>query len=342
MKTSDYSFDLPEHLIATNPNRERSSSRLLYASRQRKDFTNGIFSEIQTLLNPGDLLVLNDTKVKPCRLLAHKKTGAKAHILVVCSLSDQVCHALIQANKPTKIGTIFVLSGTDISWEVTGRHGQFYELTVRDCSLSIEAMLDQYGMMPLPPYMKREAINADHNDYQTVYAAHRGALAAPTAGLHFDRWLIDVLIQKGVKIATLTLHVGLGTFMPVKVEDIHSHVMHKESMVVDDALCHLWQKTRASGGRVIAVGTTSVRALESAYKETKLMKGCELDTELFIYPGYSFNSIDGMITNFHLPKSTLLMLVSAWLGREKLLSLYDHAINHSFRFYSYGDAMLLV
>jgi S-adenosylmethionine:tRNA ribosyltransferase-isomerase len=341
MKTADYHFQLPNHLIATKPLPQRSGAKLLCLERAGKTLVDQVFSSLPNLLRPGDLLVLNNTKVLRCYLKLQKVTGGKVSLLVVAKVSAYTCRGLIQANKPVHIGAVFYVLGMQVGLRVTAKEGQFFTCVVVDQVQTIDSLLADYGCMPLPPYMKREATVADQNDYQTVYAAHEGALAAPTAGLHFDQAILDALEQRGIRVAELTLHVGLGTFLPVKVDDVQAHKMHLESYSIDAHCCRAWQQTRASGGRVIAVGTTSVRALESAFKLNQLVEPVRADTDLFIYPGYSFKSIDGLITNFHLPQSTLLMLVSAWLGRERLLHAYQHAIQSGYRFYSYGDAMLL-
>jgi len=296
------------------------------------------FRDLPALLRVGDLLVFNDTKVIPARLYAHKETGGRVEIMLERLLSDSDCMAQIRASKTPRAGTVLILEdGSKL--EVTERQGEFYQLTLGGGGLN--HLLDQFGHMPLPPYISREDTPADRERYQTVYASKPGAVAAPTAGLHFDPELLAAIDRQGVQRLTVTLHVGAGTFQPVRAEDIENHRMHAEYLEVSEQVCEAVVNTRQKGGRVIAVGTTSVRSLESAAAngEPKPFTG---DSRIFIYPGYEFKAIDGLITNFHLPESTLLMLVSALAGMDETRAAYRHAVEQQYRFFSYGDAMLVL
>ena len=334
MQLSDFDFDLPKSLIAQNPPENRTDSRLLIADDHIID-TN--FSNIAEFVRPGDLLVMNNTKVIPARLFGHKASGGKIEIMIERLLSDTQVLAMIRASRAPKVGSELILDNGERA-EVLSKEGGFYTLSfVTD---SLIDLLEEVGHIPLPPYIERADDKEDLDRYQTVYAKHEGAVAAPTAGLHFDQTLLDSLQMQGVGLAFVTLHVGAGTFQPVKTDDITEHQMHSEYFEIDQATVDQVLATKANGGRVIAVGTTAVRSLESAARGGQLRAARE-ETDIFIYPGYTFQVVDMMITNFHLPKSSLLMLVSAFIGRERMMQIYRHAIDQQYRFFSYGDAMLL-
>jgi len=341
MQKKDFSFQLPEELIAQTPLTERSQSRLLKLDKHSGQTTDLTFKGILNELDAGDLLVFNNTKVIPARLLAQKVSGGKIEVFLERVLNDYQAKALLKSNKSVKLGSSVVFDGTE-KLRVTAKQGMFYLVEAINGTRLSDLMM-QHGHMPLPPYITRDADQLDDERYQTVYAdsEHAGAVAAPTAGLHFDDELLQAIKDKGVQMAFVTLHVGAGTFQPVKTEDIQSHQMHKEWLSVDQNVCNQVKLAQQQGHRVIAVGTTAVRCLETAAisGEIKPFVG---DTQIFIYPGYTFKIIDGLITNFHLPESTLVMLVSALAGRESILSAYQHAIDKNYRFFSYGDAMLIV
>lgn len=337
MKTQDFYFDLPPELIAQYPLKNRSESRLLTYDRQSGACGHKLFTDIVDLLQPGDLLVMNNTKVIPARLYGFKSSGGKVELLVERVVDTHKFLAHIKASKAPKPGTLINL---DNNWcvEVTGREeGIFYCQANGD----VDQMLHAIGHMPLPPYITRSDELSDLTRYQTVYAQHKGSVAAPTAGLHFDEYLLTRLQDKGVNIAYVTLHVGAGTFQPVRCEDISDHKMHAERFTIDDHVCDLVQRTKAANKRVIAVGTTTLRSLESAAQSGNLVAG-HGETSIFITPGYLFKLCDGLLTNFHLPESTLLMLVSAFIGHESAMELYRLAIQERYRFFSYGDASLLI
>jgi S-adenosylmethionine:tRNA ribosyltransferase-isomerase len=297
------------------------------------------FYELSELLQPNDLLVLNDTKVIPARIYAHKATGAKIEILLERLIERYQALAHIHANRSPKLGQkIYTTNGHLL--RITGRQDDLFCLESQD--LELRQLFHQEGEMPLPPYIERKSNDKDRVRYQTCYAKKEGAVAAPTAGLHFDHSLLTALTQQGVNIAQLTLHVGAGTFQSVRVENIHTHKMHAEYMEVTQTLCDQIVATQNNGGRIIAVGTTCVRALEAAYDSRLGLQPYAGETDIFIYPGYRFRVIDGMITNFHLPESTLLMLVCAFAGYDRIMNAYQHAITNQYRFYSYGDAMLVL
>lgn len=338
MKTSDFRFDLPEELIAQYPSEQRSASRLLALNGSDGTLQDLQFTDLLRLLNPDDLLVFNNTRVMPARLLGQKDSGGKVEVLVERVLDNERVLAHVRSSKSPTTGRKLLLEG-QLEVEVLGRHDALFELRFID-SQSVVETLEAIGRLPLPPYIEREVDRADLERYQTVYAQNTGAVAAPTAGLHFDEAMLERLKQAGIETAALTLHVGAGTFQPVRVEDIRSHQMHSEVIEVSEQVCNQVKATRARGGRVIAVGTTSVRALESASQNGEIAP-FEGETDIFIYPGYEFSSVDAMVTNFHLSESTLLMLVSAFAGREHILNAYQHAIEQRYRFFSYGDAMFI-
>ena len=338
MKKSDFHFDLPPELIAQAPLAERSASRLLVVPPDEAAFDDRQVTQLPDLLQPGDLLVFNDTRVIPARVFGHKASGGRVEILIERLLPANEARAQLGASKPPRPGTRLALEGGGEA-AVLGRDGAFYHLRF-DVGQPLESWLSKAGRMPLPPYIRREPGAEDQARYQTVFARNAGAVAAPTAGLHFDDALLARLRERGVSFGHVTLHVGAGTFQPMRVDDIHEHRMHSEWLNVGADLVAQVRATRAAGGRVIAVGTTVVRALESAMVDGELHPFAG-ETRIFIFPGYRIRSVDALVTNFHLPESTLLMLVSAFAGRERILAAYAHAVRERYRFFSYGDAMLL-
>lgn len=338
MKLSDFHFDLPDELIAQYPSTERSASRLLCLNGDTGELSDRQFRDLPGLLHPGDLLIFNNTRVIPARIFGHKDSGGKVEVLVERIVSAQRVLAHIRASKSPKAGSRIILTGA-VEVQVEGRRGDLFELYFTDSDSAL-AVLEQHGRMPLPPYIEREVDEADLERYQTVYASQQGAVAAPTAGLHFDQAMLQRLGQEGIETAFVTLHVGAGTFQPVRVEDIRSHIMHSEYLEVSAEVVAQVAACKARGGRVVAVGTTSVRALESAARSGEL-EAYSGETEIFIYPGYRFRVVDAMLTNFHLPQSTLLMLVSAFAGYEPTMRAYAHAVEQQYRFFSYGDAMFI-
>ncbi len=338
MRRRDFYFELPEKLIAQYPPLQRGDSRLLCLERDSGVFGDREFSQLPDLLEPGDLLVFNDTRVVPARLFGRKASGGKVEILLERLLDGQTMLCQLRASKSTRVGTQIMLEDESIL-EVIGREDDFFRLRLLSDTDLLEK-LQKLGHMPLPPYIRRSDELLDQDRYQTVFARYAGAVAAPTAGLHFTEDLLCRLQQKGVKTAFVTLHVGAGTFQPVRSEKLEDHKMHSEWFKLDDSVCKAVRQTQAVGGRVIAVGTTAVRCLESAAKAGELQT-YEGDTSIFIYPGYDFQIVDALITNFHLPESTLLMLVSAFAGHENTLCAYQHAVDASYRFFSYGDAMFI-
>ncbi len=338
MKRQDFYFDLPSELIAKYPHQKRAESRLLVFDRRAKKSTHQTFHHILDYLKPNDLLVMNNTKVMKARLFAKKKTGGKVELLVERISSDQSFIAHMRANKSLKIGDSCLIDEQMI--EVTGRSDNLFCCRLHGPK-TIYQLMSAFGHMPLPPYIDREDEAFDEERYQTVYADKLGAVAAPTAGLHFDDELLKRIQQKGVAIGFLTLHVGAGTFQPVKVDDILSHQMHSEYLTVGERLITQIKQAKKNGGRVFAVGTTVVRSLETIASKGAL-KPFSGDTDIFIYPGFKFKCVDAIITNFHLPESTLIMLVAAFIGVEKAQEIYQQAINKKYRFYSYGDASLLL
>ena len=356
MRVSDFSFDLPEALIARYPKAERSASRLMTINGNSGAITDGVFTDIVAQLNAGDLLVFNNTRVIPARMFGQKASGGKIEVLIERILDQNTALAHIRASKSPKVGNELFLTkepgsevdnedgGVKIKATMVARHGALFELKFHG-EQSVLDILDDIGHMPLPPYIDRPDEDSDKERYQTVYNEKPGAVAAPTAGLHFDQPLLEKIKAKGIELAFVTLHVGAGTFQPVKVDEIADHVMHAEYVEVSDEVIAQITKTKAAGGRIVAVGTTSVRSLESAAKAAK-DKGESLgafygDTDIFITPGYQFQLIDALVTNFHLSESTLLMLVSAFSGYDHIMPAYQHAIDKEYRFFSYGDAMFL-
>ena len=337
MKKSDFNYLLPDALIAQKPLAERDASRLLCMNRDSGERVDRLFTDFIGLIDKCDLLVFNDTKVIPARLFGKKQSGGKVEVLIERILDETHAIAHVKASKSPKPGALIELDG-DFHCLVQGRANDLFQLEFIDAK--ILWILEQIGHIPLPPYITRADDESDLTRYQTVFAKEAGAVAAPTAGLHFDLAMMDKIRAKGVQTAFVTLHVGSGTFQPVRVEQLSEHIMHKEYFAVSSETAAAVSQVRDRGGRVIAIGTTAVRALESASKNGKIEPGFGY-TDLFITPGYQFRSVDAMLTNFHLPESTLLMLVSAFAGYEPIMNAYQHAIDQSYRFFSYGDAMFL-
>lgn len=341
MRVADFTFDLPNELIARYPTEKRRDCRLLSLDGNSGAIEHLQFSQITQLIRPGDLLVFNDTRVIPARLYGQKATGGKIEILIERVLDEHHVIAHLKASKPPKEGAKLRFADA-FDATMVRRHDTLFELSFDDERHVLE-LLEAYGHMPLPPYIDRPDEDADKERYQTVYSCHPGAVAAPTAGLHFDEQLIDDLKANGVDTAFVTLHVGAGTFQPVRVDNVEEHHMHSEFAIVSQEVVDKVLATKARGGRVIAVGTTSVRSLESAAKacDDALIAPFVDETDIFIYPGYEFAVIDAMITNFHLPESTLLMLVSAFSGKSHIINAYEQAVEQRYHFFSYGDAMFL-
>lgn len=338
MHRSEFYYELPEALIAQNPLSERGHSRLLCLNSANGEIVDRKFKDIGTILQPGDLLVFNNTRVIPARLFGAKPSGGKVEILVERLLDEGRILAQIGASKPLKAGSTIRLD-KGVTAEVEGREGDFYRLCIND-PRPITGVLEDIGHIPLPPYITRSDRDIDKQRYQTVYAQVDGAVAAPTAGLHFDQGLLDQICAMGIESAYVTLHVGAGTFQPVRVDDIRNHRMHHEYFEVSSRVCDQVREARRRGGRVIAVGTTAVRCLETASQQGNIVP-CKGETDIFIYPGYEFLTVDALITNFHMPESTLLMLACAFAGKDNIFAAYRHAIEQGYRFYSYGDAMWL-
>ena len=340
MKTSDFYYDLPQELIAQDPLEDRSSSRLLVLDRKTGEMEHRVFRDIVEYLNPGDCLVVNNTKVIPARLMGVKEdTGAGIEVLLLKRKADNVWETLVKPGKKARPGARIVFGEGLLKGEVLEVVEEGNRLIRFEYEGIFEEILDRLGQMPLPPYITHQL--KDKNRYQTVYAEHDGSAAAPTAGLHFTPELLKEIEAKGVKLAHVTLHVGLGTFRPVKVEDVTQHHMHSEFYIVEEEQAKLINDTKAAGGRVICVGTTSCRTLESATGEDGILRAGSGWTDIFIYPGYKFKCMDALVTNFHLPESTLLMLVSALAGREHILKAYNEAVKERYRFFSFGDAMFI-
>lgn len=339
MKTSDFWYDLPDELIAQTPLQQRDSSRLLVLDKTTGQVSHRHFYDILEYLKPGDCLVMNDSRVLPARLLGHRPTGGAAELLLLRDLGDRKWECLAKPGKKLPVGQQVIfgsgeLTATVVSVEEDGN--RIVEFHYEGIFLEV---LERLGKMPLPPYIKAEL--KDQERYQTVYSKSTGSAAAPTAGLHFTEELLDKIRDKGVKTAFVTLHVGLGTFRPVKADDISEHHMHSEFCMIEQETADILNETKENGGRVICVGTTSCRTLESLASDDGFFKPSSKWTDIFIFPGYRFKAMDALITNFHLPESTLVMLVSAFAGREKILSAYDQAVKERYRFFSFGDAMFI-
>ena len=341
MKTSDFYYDLPQELIAQDPLEDRSSSRLLHLDKETGAIEHTDFKHILQYLQPGDCLVINDTKVIPARLYGHKnETRAVNEILLLKRRENDIWECLVKPRKKARPGAKIVFGDGILTGEIIDIVDEGNRLIQFHYDGIFEEILDQLGEMPLPPYITHKL--QDKNRYQTVYARNEGSAAAPTAGLHFTKELLAQVKEMGVSIAHVTLHVGLGTFRPVKVDDVENHHMHSEFYMVEEEQARLINETKKNGGRVISVGTTSCRTLESAADEEGILHAGSGWTEIFIYPGYQFKIIDGLITNFHLPESTLLMLVSALAGKEKIMHAYEEAVKERYRFFSFGDAMIII
>ena len=341
MKTSDFFYDLPEELIAQDPLEDRTASRLLVLNRETGAVEHKIFSDVIDYLNVGDCLVINNTRVIPARLIGEKEgTGGKVEVLLLKRRANDVWETLVKPGKKLRPGARVTFGDGRLKAEILeiaeegNRLVRFYYEGI------FEEILDSLGEMPLPPYITHKL--EDKEMYQTVYAKYDGSAAAPTAGLHFTKELLSKIEEKGIKIASITLHVGLGTFRPVKVDDVNNHHMHTEWYEVNAEAADIINETKRNGGRVICVGTTSCRTIESVADENGYMKAKTGETDIFIYPGYKFKVMDGLITNFHLPESTLVMLVSAFAGKENVLAAYETAVKERYRFFSFGDAMILI
>lgn len=341
MKLSDFNYHLPEELIAQDPLLKRSDSRLMVLNRETGSIEHRAFHNIIEYLNPGDCLVVNETKVLPARLIGVKEgTGASIEVLLLKRVDDRVWETLVKPGKKARPGARISFGEGKLVGEVVDVVEEGNRLVRFEYEGIFEEVLDELGQMPLPPYITHALEDKDR--YQTVYAKHTGSAAAPTAGLHFTEELLEQIEEKGVKIARVTLHVGLGTFRPVKVENILEHHMHSEFYMIDEEAAEIINTVKKNGGKIISVGTTSTRTLESVADENGLVKPCSGWTEIFIYPGYKFKIVDKLITNFHLPESTLLMLVSALYDREKILEAYEEAVEEKYRFFSFGDAMFIM
>ena len=346
MQVADFHFDLPEELIAKAPKEDRASSRLMQLNGNSGDIDHHIFADIVNLVEPGDLLIFNNTRVIPARLFGQKESGGRVEILVERLLDEHSVLAHVRANKSPKPGNVLVLEG-EVRAEMVARHDDLFELKFLGDETVLSA-LERKGHMPLPPYIDRPDTEEDKERYQTVYNEKPGAVAAPTAGLHFTDALLQQLKDKGVQTQFVTLHVGAGTFQSVRVDNVEEHKMHSEYAEVPQSVVDAIVATKKAGNRVIAVGTTSVRSVESAAwksgigrSEIAELKPFTGETDIFIYPGFEFKVIDAMVTNFHLPESTLIMLVSAFAGQDNILKAYNEAVAEKYRFFSYGDAMLL-
>lgn len=341
MKTSDFFYDLPEELIAQDPLEDRTASRLLVLDRKTGAVKHKIFSDVIDYLNKGDCLVINNTRVIPARLIGEKEgTGGKVEVLLLKRRANDVWETLVKPGKKLKPGAKITFGDGRLRAEVLEVVEEGNRLVKFHYEGIFEEILDSLGEMPLPPYITHKL--EDKEMYQTVYAKFDGSAAAPTAGLHFTKELLNKIEEKGIKIASITLHVGLGTFRPVKVDDVNNHHMHTEWYEVNAEAADIINETKRNGGRVICVGTTSCRTIESVADEKGYMKAKTGETDIFIYPGYKFKVMDGLITNFHLPESTLVMLVSAFAGKENVLAAYETAVKEKYRFFSFGDAMILI
>ncbi|TLX47805.1 tRNA preQ1(34) S-adenosylmethionine ribosyltransferase-isomerase QueA [Pseudoalteromonas phenolica] len=340
MRVADFSFELPDELIARHPMADRTASRLLTLDGNTGELGHKIFKDLIDFLNPNDLMIFNNTKVIPARMYGQKSTGGKVEVLVERVVDEHRVLAHVRSSKSPKEGATLILEGKAEATMVA-RHGELFELEFKG-EQTVLNILDDIGHMPLPPYIDRPDTEEDKARYQTVYNEKPGAVAAPTAGLHFDETLLEKIKEKGIETQFITLHVGAGTFQPVRADSVDEHVMHSEYIEVSQEVVDAIKKTKANGGRVIAVGTTSVRSLESAAKASEgELQSLYGDTDIFIYPGYEFQVVDAMITNFHLPESTLIMLVSAFAGQDHIINAYKTAVNEQYRFFSYGDAMFI-
>lgn len=340
MTTSDFYYDLPEELIAQDPLAKRSDSKLMILHRSTGEIEQKIFSDIIDYINPEDCLVINETKVIPARLIGEKEgTGASIELLLLKRIDGDTWETLVKPGKKARVGARISFGDGKLVGEITEVKDDGNRYVKFEYDGIFEEVLDALGEMPLPPYITHKL--EDRNRYQTVYAKNEGSAAAPTAGLHFTPELLDAIEKKGVRIARVTLHVGLGTFRPVKVDNVEEHHMHSEFYMIDDEAARIINETKANGGRVISVGTTSTRTLETVASSDGNVKACSGNTEIFIYPGYEFKCIDNLITNFHLPESTLLMLVSALYDRDSILKAYELAVKEKYRFFSFGDAMFI-
>lgn len=341
MKLGDFTYELPRELIAQEPLKERDSSRLLVLNRETREIRHETFREVPGHLNSGDCLVLNDTRVLPARLLGSREdTGGRIEFVLLKRLDADVWEVILKPGRRAKPGARFVFGEGMLKAEITGLAEEGNRIVRFEYEGIFEQILDKVGIMPLPPYITKTL--EDSERYQTVYSKYKGSAAAPTAGLHFTEKMLGDLENKGVRIAYVTLHVGLGTFRPVKVENIETHKMHAEFYTIGEKAASLINETRENGGKVVAVGTTSCRVLETAADEKGRIRAGEGWTNIFIYPGYSFKAIDALITNFHLPESTLIMLVSAFAGRENVMEAYRQAVESKYRFFSFGDAMMII
>ena len=343
MRTEDFDFYLPDALIAQHPTDDRTASRMLHLNGQDGSLSDKQFLDLVDSINVGDLLVFNDTRVIKARLFGHKHSGGNVEVLIERVINSHTAYAHVRASRAPRVGSLIRLADA-FDAEITARHDDLFELRFLSDSAVLD-LLDAHGALPLPPYITHAATSEDENRYQTVFSKHLGAVAAPTAGLHFNEAVLGALKNKGIEIAYVTLHVGAGTFQPVRVDNIHEHKMHSELYSIPQATVDLILKTKQQGGMVTAVGTTALRALESAAKLNDgahgLLQAGSGDTDIFITPGYEFKVVDRLFTNFHLPKSTLLMLVSAFAGLANIKTAYAHAIAQEYRFFSYGDAMLI-
>jgi S-adenosylmethionine:tRNA ribosyltransferase-isomerase len=345
MKTDDFDYALPPELIAQYPLEKRDECRLLCLDRSANVVTDMFFKDLITLLRPNDLLVFNNTKVMPSRIFCHKRTGGAAELLLTEPCGNGQWKALVRPGRGVRPGTVIsVDKDPSATVEIVSvlDDGSRIVTMPENSKSSLEAIIRKYGVMALPHYIKRPSVSKDNESYQTIYARHEGAVAAPTAGLHFTDALMNGLMAREIELAFVTLHVGIGTFSPVKVDDPEKHRMHQEWYEIKKETVEQIGKTKRDGGRVIAVGTTVVRVLEHSVRQTGTLQPSAGKTDIFILPGFDFRVIDGMITNFHVPRSTLLMLVSAFAGRETVLSAYRHAVEKGYRFFSYGDAMLII
>ena len=338
MLIEDFNFELPQHLIAQTPLQKRDSSRLLVLNKNTKSFSDKKFTDFVDLLNPNDLLIFNDTRVIKARLFGKKITGGKVEIMIERILNNHHALAHLKTSKKIFDGTIFEVN-EDVSVKVVRKENDLFYIEF-DSNLSSYDILEKYGHIPLPPYIERSADKSDENRYQTIYAKESGAVAAPTAGLHFTDEIFKALNDKKIKYTFLTLHVGAGTFQPVRENDLDHHQMHSESFNVPDKTIQMIDDAKSKNGRIIAIGTTVLRALESKFSEETIQSGFK-ETSIFIKPGYTFKIVDALLTNFHLPKSTLFILVSAFSGSDTMKRLYQHAIKNEYRFFSYGDATFI-